>query len=106
MKLDINGKLYDYDPDVLTLGEAFQLKARTGWGIRAFYEAYVEREPAAYAWIAYIALRRAGEKPVWEPGEDPAFEVDLAALIDSIDEASKAAEPDPTVPADPETASG
>lgn len=100
MKLDINGQLYEYDGDQLTLREAFEMKERTGWGLRDFGQAYYDREPAAYCWIAYVCLKRAGEQVDWDT-----LDLDLSALIDSIDKANKEPQ-DPTPPADQETASG
>lgn len=97
MKINLDGQLYDWDEEKLTLAEAFDLKEKTGWGLRAFYEAYVDRDPAAYAWIAYAARRRAGETLEWTESV-----TDLGGLIDSINAESEAT-PDPT---EPETDSG
>lgn len=96
MKLNIDGTLYDYDSETMTLAEAFALKEATGWGLRAFYDAYNDGEPATYAWIAYLARTRAGEKVEWRESV-----VDLAQLIDSLNEGEAA-----TDPTGPETVSG
>jgi hypothetical protein len=61
VKVNIDGQMYDYDDDALTMAEAFELKEKTGFGLRAFYEAWVDKEPAALAWMAYLARTRAGE---------------------------------------------
>lgn len=84
MKIDIDGTEYEYDPDALTLAEAFELKDETGWGLAAFAQAIDYREPAAFAFIAYFARKRAGEKHLkWRESV-----VDIGTLIDSIVQAS------------------
>jgi hypothetical protein len=79
VKIDIDGSEYEYDPDALTLAEAFELKDQTGWGLAAFAQAIDYREPAAFAFIAYFARSRAGEKVDWRKSV-----VDIGTLIDSI----------------------
>lgn len=89
MKLDIDGTFYEYDPDALTLEEAFQLKEATGWGLRAFAEAFDDREPAAIAFVAYLARKRAGERLDWRSSVQ-----NLPAFIDSMTVSVES--PDPT----------
>jgi hypothetical protein len=97
VKISIDGRQYEWDGDQMTLGEAFELKELTGWGLRAFYDAYVvDQDPAAYAWIAYCARKRAGEKPEFHTAV-----TDLAELIESLTVVEET--PDPT---GPETVSG
>jgi hypothetical protein len=101
VKLNIDGTLYDYDSEAMTLAEAFELKEKTGLGLAAFYWAWQQGEPAAYAWVAYLTRTRAGETVEdWKTSF-----THVEAFVDSIIEAEKAEQesPDPT---GPETVSG
>lgn len=82
MKVNIDGAMYEYDPTRMSMTEAYELKERTGYGMRALQYAYNDLEPDACRWIAYIAKKRAGEKVEWD-----SFDFDLAGMIVSIEQA-------------------
>lgn len=89
MKVTIDGNVYEYDRDAMTLEEAFELKDQTGWGLRDFALALNDREPAAIAMIAYLIRKRSGERVDWRKSV-----VDISSFMDSLTTAEES--PDPT----------
>lgn len=89
MKLDIDGTFYEWDFDSLTLAEAFEVKDQTGWGLRSWVSAVEEREPAAIAFVAYLARKRAGERLDWRASVQ-----NLTPFMESLTASQES--PDPT----------
>lgn len=49
-----------------SLDEARLIKARTGWTIKGFLEAFEEMDPDAYTSLLYVLYRRDGEVIPWD----------------------------------------
>lgn len=66
MKFTYQGRVYEYEQDRLPLTEAVLIKKLTGMGVRAFMDGMKEFDPDAFKILVFLALRRAGEVPVWD----------------------------------------
>jgi hypothetical protein len=62
MKLNINGTIYDYDMERISVREAMMLKTATGLNLRPFSTALGELDPAALAALAWLVQTKAGVK--------------------------------------------
>jgi hypothetical protein len=62
MKLNINGTIYDYDIDRITVRDAMMLKTATGLNLRPFSVGIGELDPECLAALAWLVQTKAGVK--------------------------------------------
>jgi hypothetical protein len=62
MKLNINGAIYDYDMDRITVRDAMMLKTATGLNLKPFSTALGELDPNCLAALAWLVQTKAGVK--------------------------------------------
>lgn len=89
MKVQADGKTYDYQPDRLMYSEAKLIQKHTGMKLDAWQAGLRQMDPDAIAALLFTLRRRAGEALEWD-----AFDFDLGTFGIEDDE-----EPDPKAPA-------
>jgi hypothetical protein len=62
MKLNINGAIYEYDLDRITVRDAMMLKTATGLNLKPFSTALGELDPNCLAALAWLVQTKAGVK--------------------------------------------
>ena len=62
MKLNINGTVYEYDLDHISVRDAMMLKTATGMNLRPFSQAIGDLDAEALVALAWLVLTRAGVK--------------------------------------------
>ncbi len=84
MKLNLpyEGTVYVFDTDVLSLAEAFTVKAVSGLRAGAFLAAVFDLDPGAWLAMLVLAKRRAGEAVLAE--EIDQDKVDLVAVAEAV----------------------
>lgn len=96
MKFKHDGRMYEFDENVLTVGEAKVLYKLTGLGMVELGDAMEKGNPFAFAGIIYLAKKRAGEVLRFEDLDDVNFsdiefeEEELPEGVTPIDEGKTA----------------
>ena len=60
MKLNINGTIYDYDMDRISIRDAMMLKTATGLNLRPFSAALTDLDPNCLQALAWLVQVKAG----------------------------------------------
>ena len=62
MKFDINGTIYEYDMEHVSVRDAMMLKGATGFNLRPFSQALGDLDPDCMAALAWVIQTKAGVK--------------------------------------------
>lgn len=85
LRIKVNDKAYEYDPDKLLVSEAIRLKAVSGLTVMAWHAGLKEGDPEALKALVWLAMTRAGEQVRY--GD---LDFDLAGLDIEDDQAEDA----------------
>jgi len=109
LRITYEDKVYVYDPDKITIKQAFVVKAHTGFGLIEFSKAVNDADPASLQALFWLMKQQAGEPcEVTDLDFKPIvlFSAFMAAAIEEIErlEAADAVDPTATAEAAPLTA--
>lgn len=88
MKLRVDGKVYEHDPNRLLNSEARLVKRLVGMTIPEFQDGLGADDPDALAALVFIVKQRAGEDPDWDTLD---FDHTTLAFVDDAAEVSEPA---------------
>ena len=106
MKIRVEETTYDYDPNALTLQEAFKLKEQIGVGYTELVQGSLD-DPRTWVAIVWLCRYRDGEYQLRVTDVDAKF-ADIEIIPDdapAVDENPSEATLDETVPGSPNIAS-
>lgn len=75
MKIKVDGREYEYDPNRLLFSEAAFVQKKTGMKIQEWQQGLADMDAFALAGVVYIVRKRAGETPDWDT-----LDFDIASL--------------------------
>lgn len=88
MKISIEGVVYEFQADKLTLREAFRIHEQTGLNLKQWQDGLGEGNPYALGALAFLLKSRAGEQLDWST-----FDFDLGSFDIDADEEDPGVDP-------------
>lgn len=82
MRIEVEGEVYDYDDEKMSVAEARVIKKQAGMGVTQWAEALRTGDPDALVALVFLAKTRAGEAPKWSDFD----ELDLVSGVNVLDE--------------------